>query len=99
MRDGIEHRLGVGDIVADRSRQIFRIARLYDDGMAMAELEFTDGIGIACRAPLRQLSLATVQQVAACHVCVSAPSRREAAEMRYDGAMPKAVRASLWGRA
>lgn len=90
MRDGIEHRLGVGDIVADRSRQIFRIARLYDDGFPMAELEFTDLPGIACRMPVRQLSLATIQQVAACHVCAPMPTMpaSERRDLMYD-TMPR----------
>lgn len=95
MRDGIEHILGVGDIVTAGTRAVFRVAEIYLDGK-MARLEFTDGHP-ALNASVNGLRLATAQQVQDHRV--SAPSRREAAELMYDGPMPKAVRASLRGRA
>ena len=95
MRDGIEHCLGVGDLVTSGTRAIFRVAEIYLDGK-MARLEFTSGHR-AGNASVNGLRLATVQQVQDDRV--SNPSRREAAELRYDGPMPASVRASLRGRA
>lgn len=83
--------LTVGDMVATNSGHVFRIAEING---RMARLEFPTGEH-ACHSSLFGLRLATVQQVAARHVCVSTPSPREAAELFHDGVIPHRVRAAL----
>ena len=79
-----EQPLSVGDIVVDRSAHVWRVAEVYLDGK-MARLDFTDG-GRGINASTNGLRLATVQQVAASHVCapMPPPTRDEVAYVNYD---------------